>query len=76
LFKEETGVPYRRYRLWTRMGAALKALRSGRSLTHAAHEAGFSSSAHFSTAFAEMFGLPPSRVSGIQDSALLPGPVA
>lgn len=76
LFKEETGIPYRRYRLWTRMGAALKALRSGRSLTHAAHEAGFSSSAHFSTAFAEMFGLPPSRVSGIQDSSLLPGPVA
>lgn len=76
LFKEETGVPYRRYRLWTRMGAALKALRSGRSLTDAAHEAGFSSSAHFSTAFVEMFGLPPSRVPGIQGSALVPGPVA
>ena len=64
LFKEETGVPYRRYRLWIRMGLALRACRAGRSLTDAAHEAGFSSSAHFSTAFAEMFGMPPSRLSG------------
>lgn len=66
LFKEETGAPYRRYRLWIRMGSALRAFRSGRSLTDAAHEAGFSSSAHFSTAFAGMFGMPPSRLSSMQ----------
>lgn len=63
LFKAQTGVPYRRYRLWTRMGAALKSMRIGMSLTDAAHAAGFSSSAHFSTAFTEMFGLPPSRLT-------------
>lgn len=63
LFKEQTGAPYRRYRLWIRMGFALRVFRAGRSLTDAAHEAGFSSSAHFSTAFAQMFGMPPSRLS-------------
>jgi AraC-like DNA-binding protein len=63
LFKTETGVPFRRYRSWARMGAALKAVRSGCSLTEAAHAAGFSSSAHFSSAFARMFGLPPSRLA-------------
>lgn len=62
LFKTETGVPLRRYRLWSRMGAALGAVRNGASLTHAAHAAGFSSSAHFSTAFRDMFGMMPSEL--------------
>ena len=72
-FKEETGSPYRRYRLWIRMGCALRAFRSGRSLTDAAFEAGFSSSAHFSTAFAGMFGMPPSRLS-VLGAAMNAGP--
>jgi len=62
LFKETTGVPFRRYRVWTRMGAAVRALTVGASLTDAALDAGFSSSAHFSAAFREMFGLAPSRL--------------
>jgi AraC-like DNA-binding protein len=62
LFKEATGVPLRRYRLWTRMGAAVRAMAKGSSLTQAALDAGFSSSAHFSAAFREMFGMPPSRL--------------
>ena len=63
LFKESTGVPFRRYRLWARMGAAVRALVAGVSLTEAALDAGFSSSAHFSAAFREMFGLAPSRLA-------------
>ena len=63
VFKETTGVPFRRYRLWTRMGAAVHALVAGVSLTEAALDAGFSSSAHFSAAFREMFGLAPSRLA-------------
>ncbi len=62
LFKAETGVPLRRYRLWNRMGAAVAAFREGRSLTEAAHAAGFASSAHFSTAFRDMFGMMPSEL--------------
>jgi AraC-like DNA-binding protein len=62
LFKAETGVPLRRYRLWNRMAAAVAAFRSGASLTDAAYAAGFASSAHFSTAFRDMFGMMPSQL--------------
>jgi AraC-like DNA-binding protein len=61
LFKAQTGIPLRRYRLWNRMGAAVAAFRDGGSLTEAAHAAGFASSAHFSTAFRDMFGMMPSE---------------
>jgi AraC-like DNA-binding protein len=60
LFKETTGVPFRRYRLWARMGSAVRGAVSGRALTQVAHDAGFSSSSHFSAAFREMFGMAPS----------------
>jgi len=63
LFRAATGVTLRRYRLWTAMGAATRAIARGESLTHAALDAGFSSSAHFSAAFREMFGLEPSRLA-------------
>ena len=65
LFKIETGVPLRRYRIWNRMGAAIRAA----SLTEAAHAAGFASSAHFSSAFRDMFGMMPSDLA----RALKPG---
>ena len=62
LFKAQTGAPLRRYRLWNWMGAAVSAYRGGASLTEAAHAAGFASSAHFSTAFRDMFGMTPSEL--------------
>lgn len=62
LFKAQTGIPLRRYRLWNRMAAAVGAFRDGLSLTEAAHAAGFASSAHFSTAFRDMFGMMPSEL--------------
>lgn len=69
LFKAETGVPLRRYRLWNRMGAAVTAFREGQSLTEAAHGAGFASSAHFSTAFRDLFGMMPSELlKGLEPS--------
>jgi AraC-like DNA-binding protein len=63
LFKTTTGVPFRRYRIWVRMGAAVRSMAAGQSLTEAALAAGFSSSSHFSAAFREMFGLPPSQLA-------------
>ncbi len=63
LFKETTGVPLRRYRIWVAMRRALQALAGGASITTAAMDAGFASSAHFSTAFREMFGMEPSRLT-------------
>ena len=74
LFKESTGVPVRRYKVWSRMGCAVRAMAAGTPLTNAAHQAGFSSSAHFSTAFSAMFGMPPSRLArmplGIEEGAV------
>ena len=63
LFKAETGVPLRRYRIWNRMGAAVRTCGEGASLTQAAHAAGFASSAHFSSAFRDMFGMMPSDLA-------------
>ena len=57
-------MPLRRYKLWIAMGVAMRAIVPGESLTNAALDAGFSSSAHFSAAFREMFGMEPSRLSG------------
>src|SRR3954468_12986250 len=62
LFKAETGVPLRRYRIWNRMGAAIRATGQGLSLAEAPHAAGFAGSAHFSAAFRDMFGLMPSAL--------------
>jgi AraC-like DNA-binding protein len=63
VFKAAIGVPLRRYKLWIAMGAAMRAIARGESLTTAALDAGFSSSAHFSSAFRSMFGLEPSRLT-------------
>lgn len=63
LFRAATGVTLRRYRVWIAMGAATRSIAAGENLTAAALDAGFSSSAHFSAAFREMFGLEPSRLA-------------
>jgi AraC-like DNA-binding protein len=62
LFKEVTGVSFRRFRVWARIRAALAGAMRGATLTQAAYEAGFSSSAHLSCAFKEMFGMAPTRL--------------
>jgi len=72
LFKDEVGIPIRRYLLWQRLldACAYASLhahdemycdgKSDMSLTEAAHQAGFTDSAHFSRTFKSMFGLHPS----------------
>lgn len=62
LFKEQTGIPFRKYILWCRLQAAVKAVLQGQSLTKAAYEGGFSDIAHLSRTFTEMFGVSPSDV--------------
>jgi AraC-like DNA-binding protein len=57
LFVEHTGLPFRTYVLWLRLMKAVEAFASGESLTAAAHEAGFSDSAHLSRTFRRMFGV-------------------
>jgi AraC-like DNA-binding protein len=55
------GVPVRRLVRWRRLRRALIALSSGGNLTSAAHEAGFSDSAHFSRTMRDMFGVRADR---------------
>lgn len=66
VFRRQVGAPFRRYRLWRRMGLAMMALAAGANLTAAAYEAGFSSSAHFSHQFLRMFGLSPSALMALK----------
>lgn len=61
-FRQAPGISLKRFRLWARMGAGLRLIGAGANLTSAAHEAGFSSSAHFSTAYRSLFGIKPSAV--------------
>ena len=58
LFVEQVGLPFRTYLLWLRITKAVGLYSGGSSLTEAAHEAGFSDSAHFSRTFRRMFGIP------------------
>jgi AraC-like DNA-binding protein len=60
LFAEEIGVPFRRYRLWHRLRAAIREVADGANFTAAAHAAGFADQAHFSHEFRRTFGAPPS----------------
>jgi AraC-like DNA-binding protein len=62
LFTREVGIPIRRYLLWRRMVQGIQLVLSGRSLTEAAHNAGFADSAHLSRTFRDMFGFTPSEI--------------
>lgn len=62
LFKDETGLPVRRYVLWRRIIKSVDAASHGADMTTAAHAGGFSDSAHFSRIFRATFGLSPSKL--------------
>ncbi len=61
LFTQEVGVPFRRYRAWGRMRAAIREVVDGSSFTAAAHAAGFFDQAHFAHDFRRIFGAPASQ---------------
>jgi AraC-like DNA-binding protein len=56
LFAADVGVPYRRYRAWQRMLAAIREIVAGANFTAAAHAAGYADQAHFAHDFRRMFG--------------------
>lgn len=62
IFKQETGVSVNRYVNRLRLMAALECLDAATDLSTLAHELGFSSHSHFSTAFRREFGSTPDRV--------------
>ncbi|TDS61526.1 helix-turn-helix domain-containing protein [Myroides indicus] len=59
LFKEETGISIRQYILWNKIRLAVEKCNKGKSLTTAAHSAGFVDSSHFNKTFFNMFGSSP-----------------
>jgi AraC-like DNA-binding protein len=62
IFKNQTGVPMRRYRMWHRLYIMAVKMASGGNLTEAAINARFTDSAHFSHTFKAMFGTAPTTI--------------
>lgn len=60
LFKQQVGLPFRRYMLWRKLARGVVAIGRERTLAAAAHAADFSDAAHFTRTFYQMFGIPPS----------------
>lgn len=60
LFKEEVGLPFRRYLLWRKVTRAILAMGREQTLAAAAHRGDFADAAHLTRTFHQMFGLPPS----------------
>jgi AraC family transcriptional regulator len=64
LFKDEVGLPFRRYMLWRKLSRAMEEFGRGANLTNAAHAAGFSDSAHLTHTWRQMFGVSPTAMIG------------
>ena len=60
LFKQQVGLPFRRYLLWRKLSRAMLAIGRERTITAAAYAADFADTAHLTRTFYQMFGLPPS----------------
>jgi AraC-like DNA-binding protein len=62
LFRSETGVSFRSYRVWSQVRAAMTGLGRHVNLTDAALCGSFVDSSHFSRTFRQTFGMTPSSV--------------
>ncbi len=60
LFKQQVGLPFRRYMLWRKLARAIVMIGREGNIGAAAHAADFSDAAHLTRTFYEMFGMPPS----------------
>jgi AraC-like DNA-binding protein len=64
VFTASLGVAVRPYILWLRVQRACGELIGGATVTRAAHEAGFSDSAHLARTFRRMLGITPTQLAG------------
>jgi AraC family transcriptional regulator len=62
VFREQVGVPIRRYLLWHRYLTAMSHMADGATATTAAHAAGFADSAHFTRTAKSMNGFTPTKM--------------
>ncbi len=65
-FNRDASMSVPAYLRWLRLRLVADALRSGQTLTQAAHAAGFSDSAHLSRVFKAGFGVRPSELAGVR----------
>ena len=60
LFKQQVGLPFRRYMLWRKLTRAMLIIGRERTISAAAHASDFADAAHLTRTFYQMVGLPPS----------------
>jgi AraC-like DNA-binding protein len=60
LFKQQVGLPFRRYMLWRKLTRAMLAIGKERTIAAAAHASDFADAAHLTRTFYQMFGIAPS----------------
>jgi AraC-like DNA-binding protein len=60
LFKQQVGLPFRRYMLWRKLTRAMLAIAREPTIAAAAHASDFADAAHLTRTFYQMFGIPPS----------------
>ncbi|HEX2140187.1 MAG TPA: AraC family transcriptional regulator [Woeseiaceae bacterium] len=60
LFRQQVGLPYRRYLLWRKVTRAMLSIGKERTIGAAAHASDFADAAHLTRTFYQMFGIPPS----------------
>lgn len=60
LWKQQVGLPFRRYMLWRKLTRAMLLIGRGETIATAAHEADFADAAHLTHTFHRMVGIAPS----------------
>jgi AraC-like DNA-binding protein len=60
LFKDQLGLPFRRYMLWRKLARAMLSIGRQSTMADAAQAADFADAAHLTRTFHQMFGIPPS----------------
>jgi len=60
LFKQQVGLPFRRYMLWRKLTRAMLVIGRQSTISTAAHEADFADAAHLTRTFYQMLGIKPS----------------
>lgn len=61
LFRQETGLSFREFVLYTKLVRSLKAICQNQSLTQSSYAGGFSDQAHFTRTYLKAFGILPSQ---------------
>lgn len=62
VFKQQVGLPFRRYMLWRKLTRAMVAIGGSHTIADAAHAADFADSAHLTRTFYQMVGMAPSAL--------------